>query len=676
MKYQRVVVALVLALPAVFVPSARANGDNVRNAAHWYERAVGQLETLSDEQLNMVMNYVEARVDPSPELRSTLRALAPTLALLRRGAAQQYSDYGLDFSKGFELTLPHLGQLRNGARLLRAEALVKMHDGDVAGASRDLASMYQIGGHLSDDRVLISALVGTAIFNFADESVQSALDRGAIDTSAAAELAGALQQLDEDDPFGFVESIFSEHELMMATLSNDVHDDGDMHELASMIGGSEEQAHAIVEKLQDADVDAEMAKFDGAMNDVAEILLLEDTDEGQQRLNDWESKIENGDYGVFATLLMPGYGKAYQLMIEARSLVAERRAMLEKLAQGELDPAAMANAALVYQQAIDAFNALPEQQRATLQAAIAQPADAVDEEIVAALAETALIFDLLRKGSLLRRCDFRSLRRHESSQLLPEYLLGMHQLLELVAFDALRHARVRDGAATADRLAIGYAMIGHLGADDLLMSPLVAHNAFAECTALLRHGLQLGILNEHHPQLQDAVRRIARRDPFGYINAVMQTRIALAKQLRRMTSSEQGFDRDTIKKLVENWQGDEMLFVLTVLETLDENALQRHTTETADAAVDNELLFVNRMQQLGDVVSIVAIQDVQAGIGDLAPQLAVGNIDLITGLQIPSISNWRQRMQRARADLRDVYQLLDVADEALNADAPVEPTVP
>ena len=45
------------------------------------------------------------------------------------------------------------------ARLMRADALIRLHDGDADGAARLVSSMYRLADHLSDDRMIVSSLV-------------------------------------------------------------------------------------------------------------------------------------------------------------------------------------------------------------------------------------------------------------------------------------------------------------------------------------------------------------------------------------------------------------------------------------------------------------------------------------------------------------------------------------
>lgn len=671
MKTARLVIAALVLLANVSGVGAGDGDADVRNGAYWYQRALESMDALSDQQSELVANYSGG--EPSPELRSVLRSMEPTLAMLRRGANQQYSDFGLDFSEGFSLMLPHLANLRQAARLLNAQAQVKMHDGDVRGAARDLASMYQMGGHMGDDRVLISALVGNAIFDYSDRTVQQAIDRGALDSVAAAELAKGVQQLDPNDPFGYVESIFSEQELFTATLREDLQTVEGTQKLAEMFINQTQDTDALAETFRNMDVDQELARIDRTMNEVVEIFLLDDPDDARARLDELEGEIESGAHGELVKLLMPAYGRIYDRMIEARETVAERRAMLEKLARGELDPMELANAAVIYKQAIDAMRALPEVQRAAICSLADQPSQQVDEEMRAALRSSEPVVDLLRRGSQLRRCEFEPLRRSDRNAIAPDYVLGMHELLKLLQADVIRLARSKDEQAAADRLAIGYRMVGHLGSDAVLASPLVAHHAFNGFTTQVRGGRATGLFAPQRELLDEAVQRIARRDPFGYINAVMETRKNVQRALMQyITEPPDDFDRDSVEQAVRGWQGDELLYVLVVLHFAEEQESREQRIKSAAAkagggagaqAIDEVLneqpTLTEQLAPLDDVFSLEAIDAAQRDVEQVLHQLRAADLAIIDDEKMPLIGHWLQRMREARADLREAYRLVE-----------------
>ena len=75
-------------------------------------------------------------------MREALARAASVIAFAQRGASQPYSDYALAYEEGFELVLPHLARMRGISKVMQADAYVRMHDGDMAGAADRIASLY------------------------------------------------------------------------------------------------------------------------------------------------------------------------------------------------------------------------------------------------------------------------------------------------------------------------------------------------------------------------------------------------------------------------------------------------------------------------------------------------------------------------------------------------------
>ncbi|MHC4993336.1 MAG: hypothetical protein ACYTGC_20410, partial [Planctomycetota bacterium] len=203
---------------------ASATTDN-RNAATWYARAF-EAKQISNEQLRTIDDWLQNPAGaPSPAVRQILADAAATMSFARRGARQRYSDHALAYEKGFELTLPHLSQSRAVAKLMSADAMVKLHDGDVTGAADRVASLVRMGEHVGHDRIVISSLVAQSVWNIGDETLQTMLDRGLLEADEAAIVLEAATDLPEQDPFNYVEAVYMEQELAILTLDRHIRED-------------------------------------------------------------------------------------------------------------------------------------------------------------------------------------------------------------------------------------------------------------------------------------------------------------------------------------------------------------------------------------------------------------------------------------------------------------------
>ncbi|GEM_PF-1210923 len=91
---------------------------------------------------------------------------------IHRMAQQGGPVYPLDFSKGFDIELPHLGQLRQAARLLQADAVVKAGEGDYSEAVEDVIAGMKLGDAVAQEPILISQLVRIAVYGIMNDAVQ------------------------------------------------------------------------------------------------------------------------------------------------------------------------------------------------------------------------------------------------------------------------------------------------------------------------------------------------------------------------------------------------------------------------------------------------------------------------------------------------------------------------
>lgn len=97
---------------------------------------------------------IRARLD-APEVREILD-------LLHRAGERPRCDFGLDYSKGAEMPLPHLNRMQMAVRLLALESWSRAAGGDAAGAIMAARCGLQIGGFNFYDGVLVSFLVAAS----------------------------------------------------------------------------------------------------------------------------------------------------------------------------------------------------------------------------------------------------------------------------------------------------------------------------------------------------------------------------------------------------------------------------------------------------------------------------------------------------------------------------------
>lgn len=635
----------------VLLLASAALAQDRHNASTWYQRAFESYENITEAERELIEDYARhPEQPPSPGVRRVLRKASEVFRYMRRGSDQEFNDFDLDYHQGFELILPHLSQFRSIARLMQADALVRLHDGDTLGAADRLASIYRISGHSGSDRILISSLVGNAIFRGADSTVQMALDRAAFGPAESAKLLRAVNGFDESDPFNHLEAVMGEQEIAVDWLQRKFGDEAErlrMAESEEWLTNDEADA-LLLGAMTNEEFALSLDQYDRAMDRVVEAFALEDHDAARAALKQMEQEAADGELGFLAQILMPALSRVLDNKIESKEMIDDRVDVLSKLLSGEIEPEAEANAALFYLRGIELLERMEPDRYALLR----EFDDAPDRPISGPLAETlvseATIIDLFREGSLKRRCDFSLYRSSRGLMLIPGYAAGLRDAFRLLHADALRLIREGDTTAAIDRLAICFRVIGHLSGDEMLIMPLISHSAFLRTHAQAKLALSHKASGEkQRSTLLDAIEHISRKDPFGYIGAVLHLRKQLTNVLRRRDPEAGSERRLAIGKLVTTFNGDQLFYFLAIFDTLT-----KASKKNPDPGNGNSIAT------LYDILSESDLEAVRGEVPRVAPLLAEHQYDMIIDRQIPRFADYARRMRSARSDLRKGFSLL------------------
>lgn len=626
------------------------------NAAFWYLRAMEAYADFSPDDYELVMDYADNPQGPPPAavLAATRRA-TEALNFLQRGADLAHHDLHLDYSQGFELLLPHLAPMRNLARVAQADAIIRMQNGDISGATNRLASVYGLASHAGTDRVLISSLVGQAIFATGDNAVLRALDQAALGPMESAELLRALQRVNNDDPFGYVESMMMEQQIALEWIDAKLGTpEGRLNagDVLDWMANDEASANAIAD-MTDEEFDASLVSYDEGMNLVVEAFLMDDPEAAKAALADIGDQVDAGEFGILAQSLMPSFLRVYVRKLEAQAMLDERIAMLEELAKGEVKPEEHANAALYYLQAIKLMDkTITPEGRVRLRAQDDDPRGAIPDMLRSDLVELEGVVALFREGASMQRCDFSQYRVRDLTALAPEYAADLRDGLRLLFVDGLRALRDDAPGEAAERVAIAFRVAGHLSTDEPLVTPLVAHQGFTQALRLADSIMKTpntGLVEQL--VLFDAVDTIPLRDPFGFIGSVIATRKTLVLKLRQRSPNLAELDRDLVTTASESWSGDHLMYLLAIVDTM------ARASDGDDASTEMELLALN------DVLSPPDLEAARDQVSIIAPRLAAGEVDMLRGVPLPLIAEYRDAQRRARADLRNMLMRLRPSGE-------------
>lgn len=679
---------LISCLAITFTPLARTANhfDDKDNAAYWYDQVLRLNAAMSREDSELIL-AIEWGHAPTNSQRAALARARPMLEALRHGAQQEYSDWYLDFSEGPGLLLPHLGALRHASKIATADIIVNMNDGHSAVAIDRLNSLTRLAGHLADDRVVISSLVGNAIYVLADKQIQMVLDRGDLAPSQSAQLLRATSWLDPNDPFGTIDSIAMEQVLFGEWLERTNEEEGGRQKIIDTFleVDSADTIADMLRNLDDAGFAAGMDDYYETMDRYVEAFNHEDPEVARELIAAIEADIENGELGPLSTHFLPAFGRLYDIMLKTRADLAARNELLRGIAVGEVDPAELVNAAVWYMRGVENMKQLEQPWLEAL--ALFAEGEVPDTPMLLALDDTLEsarpALEQFAAGSKKRRCDFGYLQKG-SEAFVPKYLIGMQSGLRLLELDTMRRL-AHESADEIERnkaiveLSALFRITAHLSDDEMMLSTLIAHDAFAwsaatlraeilgEARAFVRNEPEKGAdakkpsmpLNAKYYRLvSGSIRWISQSDPFGYLRSPMKTRTALAKRLpnlaRAMTAGKSPYQLKDAEEYLKTSDGERLFLILAILDTVDSRGRPLGGGALSQVIVESfEQFHLPTVMADGIVRASVFMDFLQEK--DRGDEPAFSS-------KIEDHTDYKERRRSARKDLRRLVRYLEKFD--------------
>jgi hypothetical protein len=681
---------LLLALGA----AGRVQDTDRRNAATWYLQAVERYQALPQDVRDALANY-DSSHPPTAAERAAVEQARPILDLARRGAQQGFNDMALDYAAGPDLMLPHLGQMRQLARAMRTDAYVRFADGDSTAAAQIVGDMYRMSEHASEDSVLISSLVGMAVFRLSDDITQFGIDRGMFSPTDSAILLEAADQLDASNPFHIMDSIESENTNFIGWFVEKYSGEGGLDaavtELPQWLGVSEAHLAVLAAEMGDQYVlDADLQKLQQCMDFVEETVFTADSfEQAQQELKEWEKQLEAGEYGVLARMLVPSFDRALASAITTQDQIAQRRVMLRKLARGEISPLDAANAATWYLRAIETLDALPREELRTLHARQDERdagATNVASQHAALLEHAQPIIETLAQAAAIERCQFASVVSSQRSPAIAKsWLPGMRELARLLRDDAARLRKAGQHDQAADRLRLALRMSAHLSQGKTIAESVTAHVILNEAAAPLESLHATGkVSDEMTAKVGAAASKLSSRDALGYNAAVTADRDAFARAVTVGGRSGdlpivESFKRENLDALT----ADQVAYAVAVWDRATSMALERVKVQQAAAVqsvtpqigaapqppvappapspapppdVEVTLPEFDPMHRLDDVMDRAALELTWQASENVLEAVKRGEVP--SGSDLPNILDAASRSRRAAADVQGLLTAL------------------
>lgn len=154
--------------PLILAEAAPPKISDSQNAAILYERAGKTLKLRLKQKY--LMNGMKKK-----ERDAIIAQNTDVIALIRQATAKPKCRFDVDWNHPFNVLFPEVGYMHQLALLLSWQARHEAESGDTNAALRDVNRLFIMSRHLSEEPVMISALVASSIETLANDTMAKVL---------------------------------------------------------------------------------------------------------------------------------------------------------------------------------------------------------------------------------------------------------------------------------------------------------------------------------------------------------------------------------------------------------------------------------------------------------------------------------------------------------------------
>ena len=287
--------------------------DSKDNAALGYWRA---FSLITPAQVDVIRSIGRESFD-SPEIILKNDAVLAILRddslidLLIRAASKPDSDFAIEYERGFDALLPHLGPMRTSAQILTLRAALDLSEGRPAHAAACIEAVVRSSEHLVGDRVLISSLVSASIIEHARAVTELGAKNDAFDAGQRAAIIDAVDRFEEDDPFGVIAALRTEARMVADWAEISLAGENGPEMLAKISsGGDAEEARRITEDLPN-----QIRLYELAMRRSIDAVAARDV----AALDTLSEALREGAFGELAKIVIPSLRRTINAMENAEA---------------------------------------------------------------------------------------------------------------------------------------------------------------------------------------------------------------------------------------------------------------------------------------------------------------------------------------------------------------------
>ncbi|MEY4821070.1 MAG: hypothetical protein RLY72_722, partial [Planctomycetota bacterium] len=599
-----------------------------------------------------------------------LAAMRPLGAELARTRSMAYTRT-LDRSQGFDLLLPHLGEMRTTARTMAFLLQDAAERGDNATARDLLRAQLALADHAGEDGLIISSLVSVASTQLNLRMTERLMSSGAIDADTAKTLIADREAIAGNRNADFGAAMIGESSALNIELAKlrALPTDERSDRLGTLLGPQ-------AEDLSDASIDAALAGSKNYYIEASAAMTNPDRAAGREQLAALNARLDGGEFGELNKSLAPALTHAFDRFTMLESELALQNADLRALANATKQPADFMNGARLYLKAAAAAQTLDAEAQRSIDGARLAPDEMPESARVEARRAIdglrATVIETLLAATNCGRCEFPD-ELLNSPTLLPIGVPGVNGAARLLiadgdgdgARDSARHSarnHTLNAAIALLRMSRHYANSSALGRS--VVAQESARDAIAALHALeLAHALDAPA----HELIATEVAKFKSDDPFGYRSALKAECALLAQQGQQIedgiTSRRINFyDPKKLAALSPN--------AIAFLVALSTPAHEAASKSDCNCAFDGPMLSLRRWFDLDALADARAQLPVlaqrarkvaddsaaqQASDASMRDTFAAG--PALAGLRISTPINIEQRMSESTIDLERLQLL-------------------
>ena len=319
------------------------------NAADAWNELFKELENIpyiEDESGSEIPYYENDNWDNNAH--ALQEQMSPLVTRAREIANMEHCDWGLDYSQGFDMLLPHLGRIREVQKILQYSIRAEVDKGNTSSALSEIDTMLGVTSHNLGSKTIIGSLVANSCFNLATS------EKGIIDSVEDAEQLEALlvsvNRFDEFDPFGLRGNIGDEKEMSVNWLKNTENID---FSIFQSITGTGEEANT--PNLDILDMDEEIKKYSSAMERMESIFQMTDRDAAFAASEQIDAELAAGKLSFLVI--------SSKNLLEAAFRAEETVSDFKQLLRDKIDMIRSPNSATYFLKAVKSYNAIDTEER-------------------------------------------------------------------------------------------------------------------------------------------------------------------------------------------------------------------------------------------------------------------------------------------------------------------------